>query len=110
MSVPQTTSLKLDAETKARLKRLGDARRRTPHWLMREAIDQFLTREEARESFRQDALAAWAEFEATGLHVTEAEADGEPPRDRSSGARPPHRLSRARHPVRQQQLRGALPL
>ncbi len=70
-----TTSLKLDAETKARLQRLADARRRSAHWLMREAIEQYLEREERRERLRQDALAAWAEYKATGHHVTAEEAD-----------------------------------
>jgi predicted transcriptional regulator len=31
--------------------------------------------EERREQLRQDALAAWAEYRATGLHVTAEEAD-----------------------------------
>ncbi len=70
-----TTSLKLDSEIKDRLQSLAAARRRTPHWLMREAIGQYVEREEKREQFRQDALAAWADLQATGLHVTAAEAD-----------------------------------
>ena len=70
-----TTSLKLDAKIKSRLKKLAKARQRTAHWLMREAIEQYVTREEQRETFRRDALAAWAEFQATGRHVTAAEAD-----------------------------------
>jgi predicted transcriptional regulator len=70
-----TTSLKLDSETKARLQKLAHARRRSSHWLMREAIEQYVEREERREEFRQDALAAWAEYQATGLHVTAEEAD-----------------------------------
>jgi predicted transcriptional regulator len=70
-----TTSLKLDPETKARLLKLAHARRRSSHWLMREAIEQYVEREERREQFRQDALAAWAEYQATGLHVSAEEAD-----------------------------------
>lgn len=70
-----TTSLKLDAEIKTRLQQLAQARRRSSHWLMREAIEQYLEREERREQVRQDALAAWAEYQATGLHVTAEEAD-----------------------------------
>lgn len=31
--------------------------------------------ERLREQFRQDALAAWADYQATGLHVTAREAD-----------------------------------
>jgi predicted transcriptional regulator len=75
MAILPTTSLKLDAETKARLQKLAQARQRSSHWLMREAIEQYVEREERREQFRQDALAAWAEYEATGLHVTAEEAD-----------------------------------
>jgi predicted transcriptional regulator len=70
-----TTSLKLDAEIKARLLRLAETRRRSAHWLMREAIEQYVEREERREQLRQDALAAWTEYQATGQHVTGDEAD-----------------------------------
>ena len=42
---------------------------------MREAIAQYVEREEKRESFRQDGLRAWAEYQATGLHLTGEEAD-----------------------------------
>lgn len=40
---------------------------------MREAIDQYVAREEARESFKQEALESWAEFQQTGLHVSAEE-------------------------------------
>lgn len=52
-------SIKIDEDTKARMKRLADARHRTPHWLMREAIAQYVDREEKREAFRQDTFKAW---------------------------------------------------
>ncbi len=75
MAPSPTTSLKLDDEIKARLRRLAEARRRSPNWLMREAIAQYVEREERRERLRHDALAAWAEYRATGRHVTAEEAD-----------------------------------
>jgi predicted transcriptional regulator len=34
-----------------------------------------MEREEKREQLRQDALAAWAGYQTTGLHVTAKEAD-----------------------------------
>lgn len=68
-------AIKIDEDTKARLKRLADARHRTPHWLMREAITQYVDREEKREAFRQDTLKAWEAYRTTGLHVTAEEAD-----------------------------------
>jgi predicted transcriptional regulator len=70
-----TTSLTLDAETETRLLRLAETRRRSAHWLMREAIEQYVEREERREQLRHDALAAWTEYQATGRHVTADEAD-----------------------------------
>ena len=70
-----TTSLKLDAEVKSRVQRLAQARRRSAHWLMREAIEQYLEREEKQAAFQQSALAAWEEYRTTGLHVTGEEAD-----------------------------------
>jgi predicted transcriptional regulator len=68
-------AIKIDEDTKARVKRLADARHRTSHWLMREAISQYVEREEKREAFRQDTLKAWEDYRTTGLHVTAAEAD-----------------------------------
>jgi predicted transcriptional regulator len=70
-----TTSLKLDSAVKTRLQRLAETRRRSAHWLMREAIEQYVDREEHRDRLRQDALAAWAEYQATGRHATAEEAD-----------------------------------
>ena len=75
MPTPSTTSLKLDIEMKERLQRLALARRRSPHWVMREAIEQYVEREEKREQFRQDALVAWTHYQTTGRHLTAEEAD-----------------------------------
>ena len=42
---------------------------------MREAVEQYVEREEKREQLRQDALAAWAGYRTTGLHLMAEEAD-----------------------------------
>jgi predicted transcriptional regulator len=75
MPTLSTTSLKLDLELKERVQRLSLARRRSPHWIMREAVEQYVGREEKREQLRQDALAAWNHYQMTGLHATAEEAD-----------------------------------
>ena len=75
MAALSATSIKLDIAMKERVHRLAAARRRSPHWVMREAVEQYVEREEKREQLRQDALAAWESYQATGLHVTGAEAD-----------------------------------
>jgi predicted transcriptional regulator len=68
-------TIKIDLDTKARVQRLADARQRTSHWLMREAISQYVEREEKRETYRQDGIQAWNAYQANGLHVSGEEAD-----------------------------------
>jgi len=75
MAALSATSLKLDSAMKERVQRLALARRRSPHWIMREAVEQYVEREEKREQLRRDALAAWTGYQTTGLHVTAKEAD-----------------------------------
>lgn len=64
------TTLKIDDELKGRVQHLAGLRRRSPHWIMREAIEQYVEREEARESFQQEALASWTAYQETGRHLT----------------------------------------
>ena len=68
-------SVKLDPETRCRIEQLAVSRRRTTHWMMREAIQQYIEREEKREAFRQEGIRAWNDYHSTGLHVTADEAD-----------------------------------
>jgi len=68
-------SIKIDEDTRRRLDRLAQARRRSPHWIMREAIDQYLQKEERAERAWQEASQAWEDYQATGLHLTFEEAD-----------------------------------
>jgi len=75
MATLSTTSLKLDSAIKERVHRLASALRRSPHWVMREAVEQYVEREEKREQLRQDALAAWAGYQTSGRHVTAKDAD-----------------------------------
>ncbi|MCL2011260.1 MAG: CopG family ribbon-helix-helix protein [Cystobacterineae bacterium] len=64
------TSLKIDDALKERVRLLATSRRRSAHWIMREAIAQYVEREEARERFRQEALASWVAYQETGRHLT----------------------------------------
>lgn len=74
-SATSPTTVKLDEDTKKRIKRLAEARHRSTHWMILEAIHQYVDREEKRETFREDGLKAWMEYRASGLHVTLEEAD-----------------------------------
>ncbi|HHW4679517.1 MAG TPA: CopG family ribbon-helix-helix protein [Xylella sp.] len=69
------TTIKLNDEMKTRVHRLAGLLNRSAHWIMREAITQYVEREEKRGAFRQDAMRAWDEYQANGLHMTHEEAD-----------------------------------
>lgn len=64
------TSVKLDNDLKNRIQRLADIRDRSAHWIMCEAIRDYVEREEAREDFKQEALASWTAYQETGQHLT----------------------------------------
>jgi len=64
------TSLKIDDALKRRVQQLASQRRRSPHWIMLDAIQQYVEREEARESFKQEAVASWTAYKETGRHLT----------------------------------------
>lgn len=68
------TSIKIDDELKSRIQHLASLRQRSSRWIMREAITQYVEREEARESFKREALASWAAYQETGQHLTGQEA------------------------------------
>lgn len=50
------TSLKIDSDLKNRLQQLASQRRRSAHWIMLEAIQQYVDREEKHEAFKREAL------------------------------------------------------
>ena len=66
----QTTSIKIPGNLKERIQHLAEARQRSPHALMIQALETFVTREEQRESLRQEAIAAHEHYMQTGLHLT----------------------------------------
>ena len=68
------TSVKLDDELKSRIQHLAETRNRSAHWIMCEAIRNYVEREEARESFKQEALSSWEAYQETGQHLTGQEA------------------------------------
>ncbi len=73
VSPAQSTSIKIPTELRERLQNLAETRQRTPHALMVQAIESFVNREEKREAWRQEGIAAWEEYQISGLHLTNAE-------------------------------------
>ncbi len=71
----KAVSVKLEDEERARLVSLAEIKQRTPHYLMREAIREYLAREEQRAGFIKEAQDAWRDFERTGKHLTLADME-----------------------------------
>ena len=69
MKKTTTMGVKLDEKTRKRLKSLGSLRDRSPHYLMRQAINEYLDREEEIEQERRLTLERWERYEATGESI-----------------------------------------
>ena len=65
-----TVTVKLDSSDRDRIASLASVKKRTPHYLMKEAILEYVQREEARQNFIQAADASFKHFKETGLHIT----------------------------------------
>lgn len=63
-------AVKLDPETKERLKKLAELKKRSPHWLMKEALKEYVEKEERAEKLRQETLERWDTYKASGKHVS----------------------------------------
>ena len=66
-----TMGVKLDEETRARLKKLGQAKSRSTHYLMKEAIHRYLEEEERYEREKAEDMARYQEYVETGRHITQ---------------------------------------
>ena len=69
---PKTSpmSLRVSEDKKARLTALALVKERSQHSLAVKAIDEYIEREEARLAYEQQAVRAYNNMQATGLHVT----------------------------------------
>lgn len=68
-----TLAVRLDEETQARLKSLGEVRDRSPHYLMKAAIEAYLEKEEAVEAEKALIRARWDSFALTGETVSQSD-------------------------------------
>jgi predicted transcriptional regulator len=66
----QPFSIRIRKDQKTRLAAIAEARDRTAHSLAIKALDEFIEKEEARLGYERQAVAAYENLQATGLHVT----------------------------------------
>lgn len=70
-----TVSVKLAPADLGRIASLASIKQRTPHYLMKEAILDYVRREEARQNFIKAANMSFEHYKGTGLHLTLDELD-----------------------------------
>jgi predicted transcriptional regulator len=63
-------TVKLERSEQDRLRALAEAKNRTPHYLMKEAIQAYLIKEEVDARFVQAAKDSLAHFKQTGEHIS----------------------------------------
>ena len=81
-------NVRLSEETRNRLEALSKARDRTPHYLMKAAIERYLVAEEALEAERRLVWARWKKFELTGETVDHEDVEVLTSGFRTSGSGP----------------------
>lgn len=65
-----SVSVKLDATQRERLKAVAQATQRTPHYIMKEALNKYLDEEENQQRFIAAAKESLAAYKHTGQHIT----------------------------------------
>ena len=66
MAAQTTMGVKLDRSVQSRLKTLARRKDRTPHWLLKKAIEEYLNREEQWEREKLEDQQRWEEYAETG--------------------------------------------
>jgi predicted transcriptional regulator len=64
-----TQGIKLDDDTRERLKVLAEKKQHSPHWLMRTAIEAYLEREEQYEKEKAEDNIRWEQYLITGRAI-----------------------------------------
>ncbi len=65
-----SVTIKLDDADRNRIASLASAKKRTPHYLMKEAILDYVKKEEARQNFIAAAESSFEHYKETGLHIS----------------------------------------
>lgn len=66
----QPFSIRIRKDQKTRLTAIAQAQDRSAHAIAVKALDEFIEKEEARLDYERQAVQAYENMQATGLHVT----------------------------------------
>lgn len=68
-----TPILDLPSETRRRVEEIAAQKNVPAEAIVREAVDDYLAREDGHAAAWRDALDAWEDYQKTGLHLTNDE-------------------------------------
>ena len=71
----EPVTITLDDADQDRIASLASAKKQSPHYLIKEAILEYLQKEEARQNFVAAAESSYVHYKETGLHITLDEFD-----------------------------------
>jgi predicted transcriptional regulator len=66
----KAVSVKLSPDELARFAVIAGKRDRSAHYLMREAITEYIAREEFKQSLSEEADEAWRDYKETGEYIS----------------------------------------
>ena len=69
-----TLGVKVDEALQERLKMMAELKDRSTHWIIKQAIEQYLAREEALERDRREDRERWEQYALAGHSVSNAAA------------------------------------
>ena len=72
--MPTTLGVKVEDDLRERLKMLAELKDRSTHWLIKKAIEQYLSREETYERERREDLERWERYQLSGNAVSNDQA------------------------------------
>jgi predicted transcriptional regulator len=73
LKMTTTAGVKLDQTTRARLQALGELKDRSPHWLIKRAIAEYVDREERYEREKQEDLRRWKQYQESSEFIDQGD-------------------------------------
>ncbi len=73
----KTVALRLDDDIQTRLRSLGKIRDRSPHYLMREAVERYVSNEEAKEEEKRILQERWETYQLSNVSYTQDQVEAQ---------------------------------
>ena len=63
-------AISLDTALQTKVEHIAARRQSSLDWVVRQALCEYVEREEKKIAFQQEAMTAWQNFQQNGLHLT----------------------------------------